>query len=105
MDGYIANLLLNYGHKAPAKPQLSQYRHREINYGSKEQLVAEEDTSPKLNNEGIKRVQAILCTLLHYARAVHNRLMVGLSAIGPQQASANEQTAAAIDKILDHVAT
>ena len=68
MDGYISNLLLKYGHKAPAKPQLSLHRHREINYGSKEQLVAEEDTSPKLKNDGIKRVQAISGALLYYAR-------------------------------------
>ena len=60
MDNYISNLLLKYGHKAPAKPQIFPHRHREINYGSKEQLVAEEYTSPKLNNEGIKRVQAIV---------------------------------------------
>ena len=52
MDVYIANLLLKYVHKAPAKPQLSPHRHRKINYVSKEQLVAEEDTSTKLNNEG-----------------------------------------------------
>ena len=56
MDGYIANLLLKYGRKAPSKPQLSPHRHREISYETKEQLVAEEDTSPKLNNDGIKRV-------------------------------------------------
>ena len=67
--------------------------------------MAEEDTSPKLNNEGIKRVQDIFGALLYYARAVHNRLLVGLSAIGPQQAAATEQTAAAIDQILDYVAT
>ena len=40
MDRYIANLLLKYRHKAPTKPQLSPQCHREINYGSKEQLVA-----------------------------------------------------------------
>ena len=27
VDGYIANLILKYGHKAPAKPQLSPHRH------------------------------------------------------------------------------
>ena len=105
MDGYIANLILKYGHKAPAKPQISPHRHREINYGSKEQLVAEEYTRPKLKNEGKKRVQDILGALLYYARVVHNRLLVGLRVIGAQQASATEQTAAAIDQILDHVAT
>ena len=60
MEGYIANLLPKYDQKAPAKPQLSPHHHCKINYGSKEQLVAEEDTSPKLNNDGIKRVQAIV---------------------------------------------
>ena len=105
MDGYIANLLLKYVHKTPAKPQLSPHHHRGINYGSKEQLMAEEDTSPKLNNGGIKRVQAIVGALLYYDREFHNRLLVGLSAIVSQQAPANEQTAAAIDQILDHIAT
>ena len=105
MDSYITNLLLKYVHKAPAKPQLSPHRHHKINYGSKEQLVAEEDTSPKLNNEGIKRVQAIVWALFYYAWAVHNRLLLGLSAIGSQKAAATEQTAASIDQILDYVAT
>ena len=105
MDGYIANLLLKYGHKAPAKPQLSLHRQRKIYYGSKEQLVAEEDTSLKLNNEGIKRVQDIVGAFFYYAWSVHNILLVGLSDIGSQQAAATEQTAAAIDQILDYVAT
>ena len=34
-EGYIANLLLKYGRKAPTKPQLSPHCHREINYSSK----------------------------------------------------------------------
>ena len=105
MDGYIANLLLKYGHKAPAKPQLSPHHHHKINYGSKEQLVKEEYTSPKLNKEGIKYVQAIVGALLYYSWAVHNRLLLGLSAIGSQQASTTEQTASATDQILDHLAT
>ena len=67
--------------------------------------MSEEDTTPKLNNEGINRVQAIVGALLYYARAVHNILLVGLSAIGDQQASATEQTTAAINQIIDHVAT
>ena len=55
MEGYISNLLIKYGHKSPTKPLIYPHFHQKINYGSKEQLVAEEDTSPKLNNEGIKR--------------------------------------------------
>ena len=67
--------------------------------------MAEEDTSPKVKNEVIKRVQDSVGALLYYVRAVHNRLLVGLSTICAQQASATEQTAAAIDQILDHVTT
>ena len=105
MESYIANLLFKYDHKAPAKPQISLHRHYKMNYGSKEKLVAEEGTSLKLKNEGIKRVQAIVGALLYYALAVHNILLVGLSVNGAQQASATEQTAAAIYQILHHVAT
>ena len=104
-EGYIANLLLKYGQKVPTKPQLSPHCHREINYGSKEKLAEEEDIRPKLKNEGIKRVQDIVSALLYYAWSVHNRLLVGLSSIGFQQATATEQTVAAIDQILDHVTT
>ena len=43
--------------------------------------------------------------LLYYARAVNNRLLVGISAIGAQQVAATEQTVAAIYQLLDHVAT
>ena len=91
--------------QAPDKPQLSPHRHRKINYGSKEQLVAEEDTIPKINNEGITRVQAIVGALFHYAWAVHNIILVGLSNIGDQQNLATKQTTADIDQIIDHVAT
>ena len=63
--------------------------------------MAEEDTIPKLKNEGIKRVHDIVGALFYYAQSVHNTLLVGLSAIGAQQAAATEQTADAIDQILD----
>ena len=42
---------------------------------------------------------------LYYARVVNNRILVGISAIGAQQVAATEQTVAAIDQLLDHVAT
>ena len=63
MNGYIANLLLKYGHKDPTKPQLSPHLHHKINYRSKYHLVAEEDTITKLNNVGIKRVKGIVGAL------------------------------------------
>ena len=105
MDGYIDILFLKFGHKSPTKPQLSPHRHRDIVYGSKQQLLAEEDTRPKLTERCIKRVQAIIGALLYYTRVVDNKLLVGLSTIGAQQAASTEQTKAAINQLLDHVAT
>ena len=35
VDGYIPNLILKFGHKAPTEQQLSPHRYRKIIYGSK----------------------------------------------------------------------
>ena len=43
--------------------------------------------------------------LLYVGRAVNNKLLVALSAIGAQQAAATEDTAVAIEQLLDYVAT
>ena len=63
------------------------------------------NTSPPLNEKGIKRVQVIVEALIYVGRAVNNKLLAALSAIGAQQASATEETAAAIEQLLDYVAT
>ena len=93
------------GHKPPATPQLSPHRHRKIVYGAKQQHAPSQDTSPPLNAIGVTRVQRIGGILLYYARAVDNKLLVALSAIGSQQASATENTAAAVHQLIDYVAT
>ena len=105
MKGYILKVLLNYGHPFPKKPPLSPHRHKEIAYDAKDQLAPEDDTSPPLDSQGKKRVQDIVGVLLYYARAVNNKLIVGLSTIGSQKASAKQRTSEAIDQILDYCAT
>ena len=82
MKGYIQELHVKYGHATPAKPQHTPHKHCKIIYGAKTQLSLEEDTSAKLDATGIKRVQGIVSSLLYYARAVDNKLLVALSAIG-----------------------
>ena len=66
-------------------------------YGAKEQLNPEDDTTPPLDSQGTKRVQGIVNALLCYARSVDNKLLVGLSAIGSQQAAATQRTNDAIN--------
>src|SRR6056300_678158 len=101
----MANLLLKYGHTPPTKPQLSPHRHSEIVYGAKTQLAPADDDSPLLDTTGTKRVQAIVGAVLYYARAVDNKLLVALNAIGTQQSSPTERTNEAIEWLLDYCAT
>ena len=82
MKGYIAKVLLKYGHHIPKKPQLSPYKHREVIYGAKEKLAPEDDTTPPLDSQDTKRVQGIVGALLYYAQAVDNKLIFSLSTIG-----------------------
>ena len=105
MDRYITKVLIKYGYPIPNKPQLSPHKHREVIYGAKEQLAPEDDTTPPLDIQGTNRAQGIVGALLYYARAVDNKLLFGLSAIGSQQAAATQRTNEAINKILYYCAT
>eukprot|EP00804_Cyclotella_cryptica_P024876 CCRYP_011785-RA/>CCRYP_011785-RA protein AED:0.40 eAED:0.40 QI:0/0/0/1/1/1/2/0/342 len=105
MDTYISALLLKYDHPQPHKPQHAPHKQREIIYGTKEQLLPDKDTSPPLDAAGIKRIQDIVGSILYYARAVDNKLLVALSTISSQQTAATQNTAAAVHQLLDYVAT
>ena len=94
-----------FQHMQPKKPQYSQHKHRPIDYGATEQLVEPTDTSPLLNEKGIKKIQGIVGALLYVGRAVNNKLLLALSSIGAQQAAATEDKAAAIEELLEYVAT
>ena len=72
------------------------HKHWPINYGAKQQIVQPTDTIPYLNEKGVNTVQGIFGALLYVGRAVNNKFLVALSAIGAQQAAATEETADAI---------
>ena len=105
MNRYIDKFLIKYRHPRPQKPQLSTHKHREVTYGTKEEPTPEEDTSPALENEDTKRIQGIFGSLFYHLRAVDNKLLVGLSAIGAQQAAATQLTNKSINKLLYYSAT
>ena len=81
MPGYIDNLLLKFKHPRPTKPRLLPYACLPISYGAKTQLTPEGDTSALLDDKRKHRIQEIVGSLLYYARAVDNKLLVALSAI------------------------
>ena len=105
MKGYIQDLRVKYGHATPTKPQHSLHKHHAIVYGAKTPLSPEEYTCAKLVATGIKCIQGIVGSLLYYARAVNNKLLVSLSTIGSQQAAATANTIKAINQLLNYVAT
>ena len=87
------------------KPQYSPHKHRPIDYGDTQELVQPTNKSPLLNEKGIKRIQGIVGDLLYVGRAVNNNLLLALREIGAQQAAATDNTAAAIEQLLDYLAT
>ena len=105
MENYIRDLLIKYDHPMPKKPQQSTHQHIPIKYGAKQQFSQDADTSPHLNDKGIKRVQGIVVALLYCGHAVNDKVLVALSDIGTQQAAATENTDEAIHQLLDYVAT
>ena len=105
MDGYILDLRNKYQHMTPKKPQYSPHKHHPIDYGATQQLVQPTDTTPLLNEKGIKRIQGIVGALLYVGMAVYKKLLLALSAKGAQQGTATEDTAAEIEQLLDYMAT
>ena len=105
MEGYIDNLLIKFNHACPTKPCLSPYKCAPITYGIKTQLAPDMDTSELLDDARKRCCQEIVGSLLYYACAVDNKLLVALSAIAARQAQATIATEQAVNLLLDYVAT
>ena len=105
MEDSIANLHVKFSQPQPSKTQHSPYKHTPIVYGAKMQYAAGPKNIPHLNAAGILRVQAIIFALLFSVRAVDNKLLLSLSEVYQQQASATKATRDAIYQLLDYVAT
>jgi hypothetical protein len=105
MRTYIDILLLTLDWPKPRKGQLLPFIATPIAYGQKTQLTPEEDTSAPLPAECLLRVQKIIGSLLYYARAVDNKLLVVLNAITARQSKATIHTEQLVHTLLDYVAT
>ena len=63
------------------------------------------DDSALLNKALITRLQEIVGTLLHCARAVNNTMLVALSTLGSAQSKGTEKTMEAAVHLLNYAAT
>jgi hypothetical protein len=105
MPGYIDNLLIKFKHPMPSKPRRLPYKCLPIAYGAKAQLRPEAGMTELLNDHRKRRVQEIVGSLLYYAQAVDNKLLVALSAIAARQSCTTVATEKAVHLLLDYVAT
>jgi hypothetical protein len=105
MLGYVIATLACFQYLAPRCPQHSPYRHNPIQYGVKVQLTDAPDHSEPLPITGIKRIQRIVGTLLYYARAVDNTLLVTLSSLASRQSKATQLTDQDVNQLLNYCHT
>jgi hypothetical protein len=63
------------------------------------------DQTNCLLTEGIKRIQQIVGTMLYYARAVDNTMLVTLGSLASHQSTATELTNKDVTQFLDYCAT
>jgi hypothetical protein len=105
MPGYIERALKRFQHPTPSRPQHSPHEWQKPKYGAKTQYAPMEDTTDLLDVADTKRVQEVLGTLLFYARAVDNTMIVAIGDIATQQAKGTEATMIAITHLLNYCAT
>jgi hypothetical protein len=105
MPGYIQKALIRFNHKIPDKIQNSPHPHMIPQYGAKTQYAKEEDVSPPLLKEETKYVQAVIGTLLYYARVVDTTILTALSLIATEQANLTQETMKRVKQLLDYFAT
>ena len=105
MPTYIPKVLTRFGHKKPSKPQDNPYQPFPKKYGKEAQEPLPVDESERLELTGLKRVQQVVGSLLYYARAIDNTLLIGLSAIASEQANPTQLTKQRCDQLLDYCAS
>ena len=104
MPQYIPKLLHKLQYQ-PATPEHNPHIYKAPTFGAKIQYTAAPDTTPLLPPHRKKRIQQIVGSLLYYARAVDNTILMAVNDIGAQQANATESTEKQAHKLLNYLAT
>ena len=104
MQGYVKQALTELEH------ELTSNRHQGApspiirpDYGAKIQYV-KEDSSEKINEQRIKRIQRIIGKFLYYARAIDITMLHALNDIGTMVSKATTNTEKAVQHFMDYAA-
>jgi hypothetical protein len=105
MPGYIEKALQKFTHSKPTRAHHAPRKWTPINYGAPIQYADPEDTSLPLDKAGITKLQQIIRTLLYYARAVNNTMLVALGTLASAQTQATTQIMDTAIHLLNYAAT
>ena len=105
MPGYVEKALQRFMHEAPTTPEYSPHWLTPPTYGAKVQYANDTNNSPPLGPKELTRLQQIIGTLLFYARAIDNTMLVALGTLAAAQTKGTEQTMEATVQLLNYAAT
>lgn len=106
MPGYVEKALQRFNHpNPPSAPEDSPHTSAIPQYGAKTQFTPDPDNSAPLDKKGITLLQEVVGTLLYYARAIDNTMLVTLGTLAAAQSKGTKATAEACKKLLNYAAT
>jgi hypothetical protein len=104
MHGYVSNVLSKFQHDSPKHPQHTPSRYGTPVYGANTQYATKDETPP-LTAQQCLTIQRVTVSVLYYARAVDPTFLMPLNDIATEQTKATEKIQAAINQMLDNLAT
>jgi hypothetical protein len=104
MPGWVSNVLSKFQHDAPNHPQHTPYQYVTPVYGAKTQYTTKDETPP-LTAQQCLTIQKVTGSVLYYALAVDQTVLMPLDDISMEQTKATEKTQAATNQLLDYLAT
>ena len=104
MPGYIKKLLHKLQYTKPATPEHNPHLYKPPAYGKQTQYVEPPDTSTPLSRQRKRRILQIVGSLLYYARAVDNTILMAVNDLAAQQANATITKEAHTHKLLNYLA-
>lgn len=103
MPGYITQALQRFDHIIH-KHQDSPHQHNPPTYGKPGPPIVD-DTTPLISHDRQKKIQAVIGTLLWYARTVNPTMLTAISSIASAQAKSTKATERAVHQLLDYCTT
>jgi hypothetical protein len=106
MPGYIANTLARFGVAKLTRSTMSPLVYIPPHYGRLPQSAPEPTPDlPPLPPDRVTRLQQIIGQLLYYARCTDPSILTALNKLASEQAHATTDTEAAVERLLQYVAT